>query len=115
MTSFLGIDHLLILVRDISEAARRYETLGFRITPVGKHPWGTSTASAIFNDCALELMSIYDETLVDEKPIGAFRLGRTIRDHLAVREGISLLALQSDDAESDIAIVKSRGVDCQAR
>lgn len=113
MTRFLGIDHPLILVRDIGEAAKRYETLGFRIAPVGKHPWGTSTALAIFNGCALELMSIYDETLVDEKPIGAFRFGRTIRNHLAVREGISLLALHSEDAEGDIAIVNSRGVVCQ--
>ncbi len=113
MTRFLGIDHPLILVRDIDEAARRYEALGFRIAPIGKHPWGTSTALAIFKGCALELMSIYDETLVDEKPIGAFRFGRTIRDHLAAREGISLLALHSEDAEGDIAIVQSRGVVCQ--
>jgi catechol 2,3-dioxygenase-like lactoylglutathione lyase family enzyme len=113
MTRFLGIDHPLILVRDINEAARRYEALGFRIAPVGRHPWGTSTALAIFNGCALELMSIYDETLIDEKPIGDFRFGRTIRGHLAAREGISLLALHSENAEGDIAIVKSRGVVCQ--
>lgn len=113
MTGFLGIDHPLILVRDINEAVRRYEALGFRIAPVGKHPWGTSTALAVFDGCALELMSIYDKTLIDEKPIGDFRFGRTIRDHLVMREGISLLALHSEDAEADIAMVNSRGVVCQ--
>lgn len=113
MTHFLGIDHPLILVRDINAAVRRYEALGFRIAPVGRHPWGTSTALATFDGCALELMSIYDETLIDEKPIGSFLFGRTIRDHLAMREGISLLALHSENAEGDIAIVKSRGIVCQ--
>lgn len=113
MIRFLGIDHPLILVRDISEAARRYAALGFRIAPVGRHPWGTSTALAIFDGCALELMSNYDETLIDEKPIGDFRFGRMIRDQLAMHEGISLLALHSEDAERDIAIVSGRGVVCQ--
>jgi len=109
----LGIDHPLILVRDIVAASARYEALGFRMTPVGKHPWGTSTAAAVFENCLLELMGVYDETLIDGYPAGDFRFGRFIRDHLAEREGVSLLALNSEDAEADVADLASRGVPCQ--
>jgi hypothetical protein len=110
MTGFLGIDHPLIVVKDIALMRERYEALGFTMTPIGQHPWGTSTSLAMFNRCLLELMSIYDEDRVDLVPAGAFRFGRTIRDHLAEREGISLLALNSDDAVADGAIVEARGI-----
>lgn len=113
MAGFLGIDHPLIVVRDIDAMRERYAALGFTMTPVGKHPWGTSTALAMFDRCLLELMSIYDERLIDVSPVGDFRFGRMIRDHLAEREGISMQALNSDDAEGDAAIVAARGIRCQ--
>src|SRR5271167_5002154 len=102
MSKFLGIDHPLIVVRDIELMRDRYAALGFTMTPVGRHPWGTSTSLAMFDRCLLELMGVYDESLIDLLPAGDFRFGRTIRDHLREREGISLLALHSDDAEEDV-------------
>lgn len=113
MAGFLGIDHPLIAFRDLTQAVERYSALGFQLTPVGKHPWGTSTVLAMFDCCALELMGVYDESLIDQKPIGDFRFGRTVRDQLAEREGITLLALHSNDAEGDAAAVQGRGVICQ--
>jgi len=113
MTAFLGIDHPLIVSRDINKAVERYKTLGFTVTPVTKHPWGTSTAVAMFEGCILELMGVYDESLVDVKAVGDFRFGRVVRDHLAEREGISLCALHSEDAEQDAAAVMKRGIACQ--
>lgn len=113
MPNVLGIDHPLILVRDIETAIRRFSALGFTMTPVGKHPWGTSTSIAIMDRSLIELMSIYDETLADLMPAGDFRFGRYIQHHLAEREGVSLLALYSEDAEKDVATVESRGIVCQ--
>lgn len=113
MAGFLGIDHPLIVVRDIATMRERYAALGFTMTPIGKHPWGTSTSLAMFDRCLLELMSIYDESLIDLSPAGDFRFGRLIRDHLAEREGISMQALNSDDAIGDAAIVTGRGIACQ--
>lgn len=113
MAGFLGIDHPLILVRDIEAMRARFVALGFTMTPIGRHPWGTSTALAMFDGCLLELMSVYDESLIDLHPAGDFRFGRLVRDHLAEREGISMQALQSDDAEGDAAIVMARGIPCQ--
>ncbi len=113
MTGSLGIDHPLILVRDVAAASTRYEALGFRMTPVTRHPWGTSTTVAVFERCLLELMGVYDEGLIDVNPAGDFRFGRTVRDHLAEREGVSLLALNSEDADADAAALEARGVACQ--
>lgn len=113
MAGLLGIDHPLVAVRDIEAVRGRYVALGFVMTPVSHHPWGTSTSAAVFRDCLLELMGIYDEGLIDLFPAGDFRFGRTVRDHLAEREGISLLALNSVDADADVRTVGERGIACQ--
>jgi hypothetical protein len=80
------------------------------MTPTTQHPWGTSTSVAVFDKCLLELMSVADESLIDAKPAGRFRFGRTVRDHLAEREGISMTALYSDNAQADAAVVMARGI-----
>jgi catechol 2,3-dioxygenase-like lactoylglutathione lyase family enzyme len=112
---FLGIDHPLILVRDLDRARETYRRLGFTPTPVGKHPWGTSNSLLMLEDSLLELMSVYDETLIDERPVGGFAFGRYQRDRLREREGMSLVAVHSKDSEKDRAIVESRGAACQGR
>lgn len=113
MTKFLGIDHPLILVRDLAAARQRYEAIGFTMTPPGKHPWGTSTSVAILDDCLVEIMSIYDESLLDEKPAGGFKFGRYIHEHLQEHEGASICALHSDNAVEDVAEVTGRGIASQ--
>ena len=110
MTAFLGIDHPLIAVKNIDSVRERYSSLGFKMTPVSQHPWGTSTSAAVFHNCLLELMGIYDEALIDRLPAGDFRFGRLVRDHLAEREGISLVALNSEDADADVRTVQERGI-----
>ena len=115
MPGFLGIDHPVIVVRDIEAVRARTIALGFAMTPVTHHPWGTATSIAVFDRCLLEIMSIYDESLIDRSPAGDFRFGRTVRDHLADREGISLLALHSDDGEADVAELARRGIVSQGR
>lgn len=109
----LGIDHPIMVVHDIETARAHYAALGFRMTNVGRHPWGTSTALAMFRRSSLELMGLYDEGLIDEYPAGDFRFGRFIKDRLAEREGVALLALHSTDALHSEAWAIERGVACQ--
>lgn len=109
MTPLPGIDHPLILLRDIEAGRGFYQRLGFTMTPVGRHPWGTSTSLAVLERSALELMGLYDESLIDALPAGEFRFGRHMRDALAEREGISLVALHSRDAAADRAAMEARG------
>ncbi len=113
MSTLPGIDHPLILVRDIDVARGFYAKLGFTVTPVGRHPWGTSTSLAVLERSALELMGIYDESLIDEMDAGGFRFGRHMRDALAAREGMSLVALHSQDAIGDGETFAGRGVPSQ--
>jgi hypothetical protein len=40
------IDHLVICVRDLAQAALDRRTLGFNLTPTGVHPFGTSNRLA---------------------------------------------------------------------
>ncbi|TRL37558.1 VOC family protein [Rhizobium straminoryzae] len=113
MTGFLGIDHPLIAVRDLDAAVERFRALGFTFAPQSRHPWGTSTCIAIMDRSLIELVSIYDETLLDSYAAGDFRFGRFVHDHLREREGIALTALNSDAAETDTALVIARGITCQ--
>jgi Glyoxalase-like domain len=60
MSHFLGIDHPLVVVRDLHAVAERYVALGFSTCPPGRHPWGTSMRVVQFEGCSIELMGVYD-------------------------------------------------------
>ncbi len=56
-------DHAVIAVRDLAEAMRRYEALGFAVSPGGRHTGrGTENAIIRFGLDYLELIAVYDET-----------------------------------------------------
>lgn len=109
----LGIDHPLVGVRDIDRARQTYISLGFRMRPPGRHPWGTSTALVIFRNQLLELVGIHDESLLDGYRAGGFRFGRHVRHWLHEREGVAISALHSTDAAADAAAVMARGGHCE--
>lgn len=111
MTASFGIDHPLFVVHDIEGLRQRLIALGFNMTAVGRHPWGTSTSLAMFDGCLLEIMGIYDKSLLDEVPAGDFRFGRHIYSHLQEREGIALTALHSTDSVADAVRAQAQGFD----
>lgn len=113
MQPFLGIDHPLVVVRDLAAVAARYAALGFAPRPLGRHPWGTTMRLVQFAGSSIELMGVEDEELLDQHAIDGFSFGRTIRDQLREREGIALVALNSADAEADADLVTARGIQCQ--
>lgn len=109
MSASFGIDHPLVATHDIEGLRARLILMGFNMTAIGKHPWGTSTSLAMFDGCLLEIMGIYDETLVDEVPAGKFRFGRHVFEHLRQREGVALTALHSTDSRADAQIAAKAG------
>lgn len=109
MNASFGIDHPLLATHDIEGLRDRLISLGFNMTAIGKHPWGTSTSLAMFDGCLLEIMGIYDETLIDEVPAGEFRFGRHVFEHLQQREGVALSALHSTDSVQDAATACAAG------
>lgn len=109
MNASFGIDHPLLATRDIDGLRNRLISLGFNMTAIGKHPWGTSTSLAMFDGCLLEIMGIYDDTLLDLVPAGQFRFGRHVYEHLQQREGVALSALYSPDSVKDADHAQSAG------
>lgn len=111
MAGSFGIDHPLFAVNDIETLRNHLIALGFNMTAIGKHPWGTSNSLAMFNGCLFEIMGIYDTSLLDEVPAGDFRFGRHIYNHLQEREGIALTALHSLDSLADAEFAEQHDFD----
>ena len=110
MKNHLGIDHPLVAVRDMDKVAADYERLGFFINPRHHHPWGTDNHLLMFPDNFIELISVYDASLLDMKNDRGFAFGRFIDNSIRRREGISLVALHSEDARADHALMEERQV-----
>lgn len=110
MNASFGIDHPLLATHDINALRELLISLGFNMTAIGKHPWGTSTSLAMFDGCLLEIMGIYDDTLLDEVPAGDFRFGRHIYEHLNIREGVALSALHSTNSVKDAKHAQEAGL-----
>ena len=50
-----GIDHVVVGVGDLEGARRTWETLGFTLTPRGRHKgWGTANYCVMFADDYIE-------------------------------------------------------------
>src|SRR5207244_13325734 len=57
-----GIDHLVIVRKDLPQAAKDYEQLGFTVVPGGRHPVGSHNALIAFRDGSyLESIAFYRE------------------------------------------------------
>lgn len=111
MSASFGLDHPLLATHDIEKLRSYLIALGFNMTKIGKHPWGTSTSLAMFDGCLLEIMGIYDASLIDEVPAGDFRFGRHVYEHLQQREGVALTALHSTNSDKDAKQALSAGFD----
>lgn len=92
MQHVLGLDHVIILVRDLDDSEARMTRLGFRPTPRGYHSthMGTANATVMLKN------GTYFETLTVVQPTPT---NADTRATLALREGPGGLALKTDDAE----------------
>jgi hypothetical protein len=97
------IDHLVLAVRDLDAARAAYARLGFTVAPVAHHPFGTSNSVVQLNGSYLELLAVTDSAKIPPATETRFSFGAFNRDYLEHREGLSAIALQSDNAAADIA------------
>ena len=96
----LGIDHIVIAVRDLDAAARDYAALGFTVVPGGKHPVGTHNVLVAFADGSyIELISFYRDN-PDHRWWAALQKG----------EGFVDFCMQTDDLSGDTAKLRAAGV-----
>jgi catechol 2,3-dioxygenase-like lactoylglutathione lyase family enzyme len=98
-----GIDHIVIAVRDLDAARATWQGLGFTLTPVARHPFGTANSLVQLDGNYIELLAVADITAIPEPSAGSFSFAAFNRDFLKKREGLSMLAVKSRDAAADRA------------
>jgi catechol 2,3-dioxygenase-like lactoylglutathione lyase family enzyme len=102
MRSIIGLDHVVIMVRDLSEGARRWASLGFTVSPRGMHTavMGTANHTIMLGHDYIELIGVVAET---ERNLPG-------RQFLARRgEGMERAAFTGTDADDGVAELKERG------
>ena len=104
------LDHLVICVHDLPQAALDWQKLGFSLTPTGVHPFGTSNRLAMFGNNFLELLAVTDPAAVPPPAPDRFSFAAHNRDFLASAEGMSMLAMHSTDAHADAARFKAERI-----
>jgi catechol 2,3-dioxygenase-like lactoylglutathione lyase family enzyme len=104
------IDHAIIAVRDLDAARETFARLGFTLTPVARHPFGTANALVQLGGNYIELLAVVDPARIPEPEPGGFSFAAFNRDYLARREGFSMLALRSTDAGADRADFAANGL-----
>ncbi len=102
--SGLYLDHVLIAVRDLHEAAGVFSRdLGFNLTPEGVHPGrGTHNRLMVFGSEYLELIAVHDASE------GTFR--PTMGPFLQSREGLYMFALGTGDIDAAVGRARARGL-----
>ena len=97
---FKGVDHLVIVVNDLRQAATDYEKLGFTVVPGGKHPVGSHNMLISFSDGSyLELIGFYRDA-TDHRWWQPLQTGERLVDY----------CLQTDDLQGDTRKLRAAGV-----
>ncbi|MCT4656107.1 MAG: VOC family protein [Cohaesibacter sp.] len=105
-----GLDHIVLAVDDLEAARKAYASLGFTVTPINYHPFGTKNALVQLDGAFLELLSVHDETLFPAHKEGFFSFPAFNRDFLKKRQGASMLVLRSHDIEADLEAFRAEGL-----
>jgi catechol 2,3-dioxygenase-like lactoylglutathione lyase family enzyme len=96
-----GIDHTLVGVRDLEAARAAWETLGFTLTPRGRHiGWGTGNYCIMLESGYIELLGVVDP--------GQFL--NNLDGFLKKREGLMALAFGSDNPHRSADRLKAAGI-----
>lgn len=111
-----GIDHPLVTVRHHAEALELYRKMGFSPSPVSYHPWGSVTSLMMFPSNFIELIGVDAPSKFGTHSVNGFCFGRQLGQFLdRGEEGVSLVALHSQDADADHARMVEAGLESQGR
>lgn len=102
MQSIIGLDHVVVTVRDLDQAEKRWRELGFTISPRGLHSaaMGTANHTIMLGEDYLELLSVVAPT-DRNAPTRAFLDRRG--------DGIERAAFTGTNAADGVAELKARG------
>ena len=105
-----GLDHLVVVARDLDAQAELYRRLGFQVGARNRHAWGTLNHIVQFDGSFLELLTT--EESFQRPPIGA-PVGLfvdTVVDYLEAREGLAMMVLEGHDADADHRAFNAAGI-----
>jgi catechol 2,3-dioxygenase-like lactoylglutathione lyase family enzyme len=95
-----GIDHIVIVVNDLEQAAKDYKQLGFTVVPGGKHPVGSHNALISFTDGSyIEIIAFYREALDHRWWESLQKSGRLVD-----------FCMQTNDLQGDTKKLRAAGV-----
>ena len=99
-----GIDHVVVLVRDLDRAERAYAAMGFSLTPRGHHTLGSQNHCIMFGTDYVELLAV-------PRPHPAMQY---FTDFLARGEGLGAIAFASHDAAAAQRELADAGIAAEA-
>lgn len=109
--SMRHIDHIVVAVRHLDQAADLYRRLGFQVGARNQHPWGTENRLIQFSSSFIELIAVSDLAhWIPPHQQRQFSFGAFIQEYLVQREGLAMLVLSSRDAIADAAQFTERGI-----
>jgi hypothetical protein len=97
----IGIDHAVVMVRDLDKAAANWKRLGFTVSPRGTHSakMGSGNTTIMLDPDYIELLGVLVET-EHNAPARAF---------LERREGIERIAFTAVDSAAGAEEIRARG------
>lgn len=104
LASLEGLDHVVVMVRELDAAAEHWRALGFTLSPRGTHSahMGSGNYTMMFGTDYVELLGVLHDT-----PHNA-----ASREFLQRRgEGIERAAFTTRDAAEGAAALRARGID----
>jgi catechol 2,3-dioxygenase-like lactoylglutathione lyase family enzyme len=109
---FTRVDHLVIAVPTIERARERYQQLGFHVFDAGTNEGeGTRSAVVFYDDQYLELLAIEDDAAHAAAASRDAAIDPGLGAYVAAGGGIRFIALATDDLATEVATMRSRGVE----
>ncbi|MHA1555222.1 MAG: VOC family protein [Alphaproteobacteria bacterium] len=102
------LDHLVLAQNSLADSTATFVDMGFVVAPKAVHPFGTANTVIQFaNRAYLELLAIEAPEAIPDEPLS---FGAVARDFLVDGEGISMVALNTQDAVADRASFEKAGL-----
>src|ERR1700692_4997770 len=105
-----GLDHIVHAVRDLDAAAAVYSSAGFIVGARNRHAWGTHNRIVQLKNAYIEILTVAEPEKIVPHGARSFSFGAFNHDFLAVREGFSMLILNSSNAVEDARSFEASGI-----
>jgi catechol 2,3-dioxygenase-like lactoylglutathione lyase family enzyme len=99
----IGLDHVVVAVRDLDAAAAAWQAVGFTLSPRGTHSahMGSGNYTIMLGEDYIELLGVLAPT----------EHNAPMRTFLQEREGLDRAAFTTDDAKAGVAELRAKGIE----